>query len=132
MNQGHGVLRLMVFGHIRTGHEDHRFADETEFGNTTSPSTADDKVGSAIGTTHVGNEVRHFQVRDALPLQPFGNLGTVIFTRLPEELDVVRLNKVKMSEYTLVDGTCAKASAHQKNNLLIRIKSEVTGSLFTG
>lgn len=58
----------MIFCHIRTGNEDDGFADETELRDAACAGTADDQVGSLIGSPHIADEVGDDEVGGQAPL----------------------------------------------------------------
>ena len=60
--QSEGVLRLMVFGHVRAGHENDGLADKAELRDAAGSGTTDHEVGGTIGSGHVCDEGLRFEV----------------------------------------------------------------------
>ena len=120
----------MILSHIRRGHKDYRFADETELRYAACSSTANHQVGSLVCRCHVGNKVGHHKI---VHLWLFGKTFhytcVVVFARLPNKLHVAFPDEVEMTEHTLVDSARTKTASHKKNCLLFGSESELLYSL---
>ena len=69
-DQGHGIVGLVVFGHVG-GRDKHRcLAHGAELGNRAGTAAGDYHIGSRIGKVHAGDEVK---VADALDLRVGGH-----------------------------------------------------------
>ena len=115
----------MVFSHIRTGHQDHRHANEAELRDAAGTSAAHHEIGSLISGTHVADEVGHLQVIGlSFLLQLFLNLSAIVFAGLPDELHVGSCHQVEMLQHTLVDGSCTEAATYQQDGFLCRVQAQ--------
>ena len=89
-HQGHGVLGLVVFGHVGRGHEDDGLAQQAKLRDAAGAGARDDQVGRGIGRGHVADEGRGLQVgRTAGFAEARGDFGVVVFSRLPHKLHVL-------------------------------------------
>ena len=90
VHQCHGVVCLVIFGHIGRRHEDRGLAQQAQFADARCTGTADHQIGHGIGRSHVGDKLRHVEVfRTTLGLQALGNFLAVKLTRLPQKLKVM-------------------------------------------
>lgn len=132
-DQCEGILGLVVFGHIRTGHQDDRLAQQAELADGTGPGTADYNVGRLIGSTHVADEVGdHHIVGLADLVELFHDLGMVILARLPDKLYPTLADMIEMAQDTLVDGAGTEAAANNEYGLVERIQTEGAQGIVLG
>ena len=123
----------MIFSHIGAGHKDDSLSNEAELRDGAGSGTTNDQVGSLIGCTHIADEVCHLQIVGTSHLTKLlGNLGTIVFSCLPNELHIALTNQVKMLQDTFVDGTSPQATTHEQDGFLCRIEPERTYCLFMG
>ena len=123
--EGHGVLRLVVFGHVGRRHEYGRHPHEAQLRYAACACAADGEVGGAVGRPHVGYEVGHAEVAGlAEPLQLRGDVGGVIPARLPDELRARGGYLAEVAQHALVHGARPEAAAYDEYGLRALLKPE--------
>ena len=120
----------MIFCHVWTWNQDNRLSDKLEFTDRTCTSTANNKVGSLICSTHITDKVHYLQVWKFLTFHGIQNLLMIELTRLPDELNIRLLNEVKVFNDWTIDSSCSEATTNEEDCFLIRGKTEALTWLF--
>ena len=121
-----GVLRLMIFRHVRRRHKDGRLTQQTQLGDRAGSGTRHDEVGRGIGVIHPRDERPNPAFGLRLEVGDTAADGIVIAAaRLPDQLNAEVGQRGEGDLYGLVDGACAEATAEYEQRLAHRVEAEV-------
>ena len=123
IHQRHGILRLVIFCHVRRGYQHHGFPQQAQLRNRTRTRSCHHQISTGIRQIHPFQKRHKLHIFRHTSLQLFFQLLVVITPALPDHLHVLPpRNLLQPSHHSLVNRPGTQTTSGDQHRFLIRIQ----------